>query len=110
MAAKGMKEVPGNAMESAQRHAEMIYNIGVSMLDLQRAVEHFDDDERELVAIRLKTPGCPNVEVLVVVSCNTKEGRKVAFSSGSDLIAALKTLGARLKNGSLKWKDDQYAN
>jgi len=48
-------------------------------------------------------------EWLVVITASTENGQIVAFHGGTSMIEAFTSALNRLVNGSLKWKEDEYA-
>lgn len=47
---------------------------------------------------------------LVVITADTESSAIIAFHGASSILEALTGLGARLKNKTLRWKTDDYAN
>ena len=61
--------------------------------------------------IRVRGPLDPGDEYLIVVRADADDGTPmVGFHSGVDLASAFIGLANRLRNGTLKWHMDEYAN
>lgn len=100
--------VPGNTWMEQAAFDRMVYDVGKSLMQLAESLSKMNSGTERLVALKLRAPKGPGGEWLAVVSTLVDDERFVAFSSGVDFVVCLQTLGARLRNGSLKWKEDQY--
>lgn len=100
---------PGNTMQSQADFDHMLYKIGVAISRLERWCSTDVPEGVYVKSIRLRAPQNPEGEWLAVVSISTENGGKVGFHSAEDLTAVLSGLSNRLRNGSIKWKDDEYA-
>lgn len=49
------------------------------------------------------------IETLITVTMSDEDGDWVGFHKGIDPVAALRGCLNRCKNGSMKWKEDEYA-
>jgi len=102
-------EKPGNAVHSARAFEDFIRSVGIGWLECVRAFERLERDGIELKRISIKGDFTHGVGVLVVMTANAPGGAIVAFHQGDDLQMMWRGLAARIMNGSLKWKEDQYA-
>lgn len=101
-------EVPGDARFSQALFDREVHRCGMAVYKLQRRIETLRDDEIYVKAIRIKFSEYEGGEVMAVVTANMQSGPFVAFHGGGSLKEVLAGLSARMENGSLKWKEDQY--
>ena len=105
---KRNKDVPGNAMASAAQVNGLILRMGQSMLELDRLLERYDDEDVFISGFSVRPPGTSGNDWFLVVRAETPEGKKVAFHNAPTFAELVKGLVDRLSNRSLKWKADQY--
>lgn len=103
-------EVPGNAYQSQVNYQAYRMKVGDAVLDMGRAMERLFEEDVRVKAVRFKGPAVAGGPWLAVVTIDTSEGGKVAFSEGDDFEVCVRTLSNRMRNGSIKWKDDEYAS
>lgn len=104
------KDVPGNTMESQRLFDEQLRNIGRSVLMLESGLKILEDSGIVVKALRFVHNGGSRGDILCVVTAHTETGGIVSFVSGVDLSATIRTMSNQIRNGSIKWKEDQYAN
>ena len=102
-------ERPGNVLAtqaSVERH----------MLKLASAVYRADASYFEnpppgfqLKTIKFKSPPHAGGEWLAIVTAELEGAPSVAFHSGDSFPDCLRGLCSKLVNGSLRWKEDEYA-
>lgn len=102
------QEVPGNTIESQRLFERQLYNIGRALLQLESTLEHMESDGTTPKAIRLKFEGGAHGSILAVITAQSGDDPIVGFISSPSISTVLVTLSNQLKNGSLKWKEDQY--
>lgn len=102
-------DVPGDAMQSALNYQRMVLKLGNKLIDLEVAVSKLHEDGVTVKMIKLKASPNPNGDWLAIVTASTENGEVVAFHSSDDLSSTITGVGAKLRNGSLKWKEDEYA-
>lgn len=110
MSAKKVYDIPGDAMGSAVMHQRMLLKSGQSLHNLAYGTEHMFDQGVRIRRITFKCGGDPRGSWLVIITVVTAEGPLVAFHNGEGLLSAVEGLAARIRNGSLKWKEDEYAD
>ncbi len=59
--------------------------------------------------VSVRAPDVPGGEYFVVVNAVVEGQRSVGFGSGMDVISALGGTVARITNGTMKWREDDYA-
>lgn len=106
---KNYTEVPGNAVASAQLVEQEMVKLAVSLYKVEAHIERLIKEEVYLKSIRLRAPQVRGGEWLAVVSIEVSGEGKVGFHSADGLTTVLRGTAARLLNGSMKWKDDEYA-
>ena len=103
------RDVPGNAMESARQMELWYARVGSAVATIE-ALMHEPTEMRPCIEeIRIVCNVDDPRGVLLVVKGFTPLEPVVAFHADETLTDALRGLGNRLRNSSLKWKVDQYA-
>lgn len=103
-------DVPGNAMLSAALLGRQVEKLGIAALRMDAHLETLQDNGIEVKALRFVYRAGIRGEVLCVVTAQTESGGLVAFHNGDSFGEVMKGIAARMGNGSLKWKEDEYAN
>lgn len=101
------EDIPGNARGSAVLQAEYYYKVGLSVADIERARDHQGDDRPEVVELRIKCDVADVEGVLVIIKGTHEHKEVVAFHRDDDVVNALRGVGNRLRNGSLKWREEK---
>lgn len=101
--------VPGNALQEQADMDRRTLKLGIAVRQLEHWCEKLVPDHGIVKAIRFKAPRSVGGEWLVVVQVSTEKGGVVGFHSADDFSEAVKGLSSRLRNGSIKWRDDEYA-
>lgn len=103
------EDVPGDTIASARAVTEYWYGVGRSVGDLDRYREIAGVDQPELLGLRVSCDASDERGVLIVVKGLGEDGYLVAFHRGESIVEALQGVANRLKNHTLKWKEDVYA-
>lgn len=104
------KDVPGDAVASARAVTEYWYEVGRALGDIDRFQTTGHVDQPELYELRLKCDTGDPEGFLVIAKALGETGYVIAFHRGETVVEALVGLSKRLKNHTLKWREDQYAN
>lgn len=84
--------------------------VGKAIVDLAHAIEGYRDLSVELVGMSIRGPQFRGGEYLIVLRGLDEEGLPiVAFHSALDMGEVLRGVESRLRNGSLKWRKDEFA-
>lgn len=75
----------------------------------QHWMESLDEDEFDFVSLTMRGPKEEGGEFLAVVRAWVAGEQMVGFHGGSSLIECFLGVSRRMKNGSMKWKADEYA-
>lgn len=105
-----MQDVPGDAVASARQVTQYWYDVGQAVGDVDRYQELASHDQPELYELRIKCDRGDDQGFLVMAKGFTEGGYVIAFHRGESVVEALVGMSKRLKNHTLKWKEDQYAN
>ena len=103
-------DVPGNAVLSAALLGRQVERLGIAALRMDAHLEKLQEQGIEVKALRFVYRGGVRGEVLCVVTAHTENGGIVAFHNGDTFGEVMKGIAARMGNGSLKWKEDEYAD
>jgi len=109
MTRKTRVEVPGNAMATQALIDRVLTKTGHAVHELNHLGIGMEDEGWLLKAIRFAPQGSAAGEWLAVITVQSPEGPLVSFHGGSTFADCIEGLRNRLKNGSLKWKVDEYA-
>lgn len=102
-------------MPSAEQMAranppDMRAAVGQSLVNLERAIERLSGEDVHILSFTVTTPAAGRPDYLVVVRVEQGGERLVAFHNADTVWEALKGMADRIVNGTLKLKEDQYAN
>lgn len=100
----------GSAYKAQAAFDKHIYRVGSQILLFEHLQEQFYEQEGYIKAVRILPASPVRAEYLLVVSAFCEGGDKVAFQRGDSFADCIVGFLNRLKAGSLKWKDDEYAN
>lgn len=101
-------EVPGNARLSQALFDKVVWQCGMDVFKLHGRIEEMRDDDMFVKSIRFRFSETEGGDVMAIITADMQSGPMVAFHGASNLRDAITGLSARLVNGSLKWKEDQY--
>lgn len=102
-------EVPGSVLATAAMTQRILTKAGHAVHAASYRMETLEDEGVSVLRIAFKARGGPSGEWLAVIGAATHEGAKVAFHSADSFHGCVEGVCNRLMNGSLKWKDDEYA-
>lgn len=102
-------EVPGNVLATAAMTERILVKAGVSLHKAAYRLEELEDEGVAIKAIRFVARGGATGEWLGVITCETENGAVVAFHSGDGFVNVVEGLCNKVVNGSLKWREDEYA-
>lgn len=103
-------EVPGNAMASAALFAKEMVRAGESLYQMEYTLDTLFDKEVVVTSIRIRTPGLTQEGYLVVVNALVLGDAVVGFHGDTTFGKAVIGVIERLRNGTIKWKPDEYAS
>ncbi len=101
-------ETRGNTIASQAAYDRYVYAHGVGVVTMEHLFHKHREAGLQVKALRFKAPGVTDGEWMVIVTATLDKKPVVAFVFGDGFPECLKSLAARWKNGSLKWKEDQY--
>jgi len=107
--AKQNLDIPGNAMASQLAFQKIILAHGTALARIDHLVAKGLAGDIHITTIRLRAPSVEGGEWLAVVKATTENGNIVGFHGGTGLGDLVSGLANRLNNGSIKWKEDEYA-
>jgi hypothetical protein len=102
------KEVPGDSMTSAANYARAMVRLAEAITDFERQADRLSESDLLITSMTIRCPGFDRGDYLLVLRGTTPDGAVVAFHNAPTLWETLEGAVNRLKNGSLKWKEDQY--
>lgn len=102
-------EVPGNVLATAAMTERILARTGLSVHKATYRMEVMLEEGIEITAIKFRATAGPTGEWLAIVTARTENNGVVAFHSGTSFAECLEGVCNRIVNGSLKWKEDEYA-
>lgn len=103
-------EVAGNTLASQAAFEREMYQAGLNLKGAERVFDLCYDGGTVLASMRVRIPSEDEGEYLIVLKAR-QEGRAVVGFHAADTFAEA-VMGAlnRLRNKSIKWRDDEYEN
>ena len=80
------------------------------LVRLSHIQERLDRADAVLGSLTIRPPSVEGGDWLLVCRMSLEGRPHVGFITGHDVAACLRSLVAKLENGSMKWKEDEYAN
>lgn len=102
------KDVPGNTLQSQLLFDRELHKVGHRVYDIDSFIQRSVRDKFVVRAIKFRAGKVPGAEWMAIITAYSPDGPVVAFHSGEGFKELVVGLAARLKNGSLKWKADEY--
>ncbi len=102
-------EVPGNILASAALTDRILTKVGLAVHMSQHTMERMSEEGMVVIRITFKAGSGVHADWLAIIAVKTEGGGIVAFHSAPSFPATVEGLCHRVNNGSLKWKEDQYA-
>lgn len=99
----------GTSSNKRYGKVDVVSSIGQSIVNLERALERLDEEDFAIISITVNTVYGGRDDYMVVVRARAGDKRVVAFHSAATYWEAIKGAADRIVNGTLKFKEDQYA-
>ena len=94
----------------SQSDMERLVRLGLAWEETVRCLNRLQREDHTVHRITIKGNWSHHDELLIILVADTPEGPVVAFHQVDDLSGLWKGLWGRLRNGSLRWREDQYAS
>jgi hypothetical protein len=91
------------------RETTQMIQTGVAISALDAMLNGYRRLDVEITGFSVRAPKVQGGEFLLVIRGIEEDVSVVAFHSSTDLTEAFRSLEARINNGSLKWRLDEYA-
>lgn len=98
----------GNALSAQAVFDREVTKLGLRVLEVEGFIGRSVKEKFVVRSIKFRSGAQPGSEWLAIITAYSPDGPVVAFHSGVGFAAVLAGLAARLQNGSLKWKVDEY--
>jgi len=108
MAKNAEYEVPGNVIATQAAYAKFVDRAGQGWIEFVGAVQNLAARGVLVDRVTMKGEWHNGGDMLVVLAARTEAGYMVAFHNVEDPSTMWVALANRIKNGSLKWRDDEY--
>lgn len=102
--------VDGNSVASAAEFDRQMQQLGIALMRFEGVADRLYDQETSLLSMSIRLKGDGRADYLIVLRARYEGAAWVSFHSADTLAEAMRGMVARLENGSVKWKEDQYAN
>jgi len=103
------RDVPGNTVASQAMFDGWVHDVGKGWLDLLRACEAEAKAGRLITRITIRGVVTQGAGLLVILAASGDDGATVAFHNVDEVSTMWRGLANRMRNGSLKWRPDEYA-
>lgn len=94
---------------SDRAHRKWLTGLSNGLLNIQTYQQEIQEGRPTLTGLVVKCDPDDEAGVLVVLKGYLGQVEMVAFHRADTVSEAISSTGNRLRNGSLKWKEDQYA-
>lgn len=84
----------------------LVGRYGEALLTLQDHIEDPRESHDYITEVRLRVRYGSEGDILVILKAEGARGKTIAFHSGDTVPECVQQVANRLKNGSLKWKED----
>lgn len=102
-------DVPGNSLASAAEYQRQMVKSAEQLMRLEAVLDRLDEQGTFVLGMSIKVKGFDRNDYLVVLRAQVGNERVVSFHTGDTFLEAVRGMAARLENGSVKWKEDSYA-
>lgn len=103
-------EVSGNVIQTAVQEQRQAARVQSALLTIQSYMEGYSPTGIIIDGLRITDRSGDGTDLLAAVKAVSETGYTIAFSSASSLSELVISIAARLRNGSMKWKEDEYRN
>lgn len=100
---------PGGVLATAAAHERFVQRVGLGWIGVVEALGRLHAEDHVVYRVTVRGDWDGHGEFLLVLIADTENGPKVAFHNSGDPHGMWVSLKNRIENGSLKWKDDEYA-
>lgn len=104
------QDVPGNVGETTRLAQERSLRLARELEMLSAYYSEDGGGAFSLVSLRFRAPNPENGEWLAIATIIQEGVQYVGFSSGLTLADSFQLLGRRIRKGTMKWREDEYAN
>lgn len=101
-------DIPGNAIATNVAVQRIYIQAGQSIAWLDLSVEANSESSVQLLGVSVRIAEHPGGEHLFVLKGRYQGERVVSFHQDSSLLSGITGVGNRIRNGSLKWRPDEY--
>jgi len=102
-------DIPGNSMGSHAAYLRQMVRVAETLQDFERVSDGLWEEDVYISGISVRFPTDDRPEYLVVVRVDGAGGRLVGFHDAPTFLEALVGVVNRLKNRSMQFKEDKYA-
>ncbi len=101
-------DIPGNSVGSHAAYLRQMVRQAEALASFEDLVQRLDEAGTFVQGLSIRFPQDDSPEYLAVVRVNGASGRQVGFHSAPTLLETLVGLTNRLRNGKLKFREDEY--
>lgn len=103
------KEEAGDARKSTLAYERQMVRMAQQLVRFDTILERLFDDDTEIKGMSIKVPNAEGEDYFVVVRARIGNDAMVGFNSDATFAGALRGTLARIENGSMRWRLDDYA-
>lgn len=101
-------DIPGNSVGSHAAYLRQMVRQAETLQDFERILERMFEEETYVTGISFRFPHDDRLEYLAVVRVDGHAGRQVGFHNAPTFLEVVTGTVERLKNNSLRFKEDEY--
>jgi len=105
---KHPKDVPGNVIATAAAHERFLTQLGAGWVGVVEGARSLAGHDVYIESMTIRGSIGEGGDLLIVIRAISDEGKVVAFHNVDDSTTMWVGLANRMRNGSIKWKEDQY--
>jgi hypothetical protein len=102
------KDIPGNSLASAQAVARTLIRQAETIAMMEFCTRDWEDADTYMGNMTIKFPTYERSEYMIVARCQKEGQALVCFHNAPTFLEVVSGFCERLRNGTLKWKEDQY--
>lgn len=102
------EEIPGNAAGSHAAYVRALVRVAEALLDFEQTAERLFEEDVHIRGMSIRMPDDDRPEYMAVVRVYEGGVKKVGFHNAPSFSEVVVGVVNRLKNRSMKFKDDEY--
>jgi len=102
------EEIPGDALGSQAAYMRQLVRLAETLMEFESVSDRLWEEEVYIFGVSIRFPADDRPEYLAVVRVGGVAGKQVGFHSAPTFAEVVSGVIQRLKNRTLKFKEDEY--